>query len=506
MAITSFTIFYDPPEQRGTNLPFDGVVEFSRNERGSEIVKLTVIPDDLSPVGETITIRLMKARRDRGEEVVQARKTYTFTAGNTPVDPNTGVTFEYDLREIVYSAGKPFPVVRRGDYYFSVENDNASVEEESSDFRVALMTTDRFEEEWLLGTTRRSNDDRSVRFQPSQITGVRVIEVSRNHPLDLFPLTLSYGGESSPNKFLSWGNGQTVKVDQVIPTGIHKQYILVSRDRSSYIIVQVDPRKLPSADTTEMLMVDRQLISRDSLRRWLDEEFDWLERDYMFVPIEPALVVSDYDLSSLTIGPGSSSSQGVATLPANSDYDLKASPTSYYPPTAGHFLNLKVPYWRPLQWDYLVGSLENTRIVDVPVEFIHQGASGYINLIPFNQSLAYNFIGLMYVHALRGPVSLPSFWRYRYYAGIEDRTTPLPIIEVAGLRAAVKALAVLGQMFRGGFSSQSVSRDGVSESASYTASATFGIYSATIEEYKKRLKELEPQVKRRWFGVQFEGF
>ena len=504
MAITSFVTYVDPPEHRGTSLPFDGVIEFSRNERGREIIKLTVLPDDLSPVGEKITVRLMKARRDRLEEVTQARKTHTFTVGNTPVSATAGLVFTFDLREIVYSSKKPFPIVRRGDYFFSVENDDASVTATTSDFRVCLMTTDRMEEEWLLGATRRSNDDRSVRFQPSTLTGVRIVEVSKNHPLDVFPLSLSYGNESTPNRYLSWNNGQIIKVDTSMPGGIHKQYILQSRDRTAYIIAQVDPRLLPATDTTEDLMVDRQLIQRETLRRWLDEEADWLERDYLYVPVEPALIVSDFTLAPISNSAGYV--EGTPALPSNTDYDIKAAPISYYPPVAGHFINLKVPFFRPLHWDYLVGALENTRIVDVNTQWIHQGASGYVNLVPFNQSIAYHFIGLMYVHALRGPTSLPSFWRYRYYAGVEDRTTPLPLIEVIGLRAAVKGLAVLGQMFRGGFSSQSVSRDGVSESASYTASATFGIYSATIEEYKKRLTPLEKQVKRRWFGVQFEGF
>ena len=507
MALTALQVYMEPPpiDIRGTTLPFDGLIEYSRNERGREIMRVNVIPtpNDATVIGEEITVRLMKARRGRNEEVAQARQVYTFAA---PA-PAGGVQFEWDLREIVYSAAKPFPIVRRGNYFVEVEHTGgttgpSSVSGVCDDFRVALMTTDQLEREWLLGATRRSNDDRAVRFQPKLLTGVQVIEVSRNHPLDLMALTLAYDGR--PGTFLSWDDGELIPIDTTIPTGIQQQYILPTRDRRHYLVVQVDPRILPNTDTTERLAIDRQLITRDAIRRWIDAEAQWLEEAFLYVPVEPALVVSDYSLTDLSIGAGAGTSQQAGPLPQNFDYDLKGPPLTYYPPQPAHWINLKVPYWRPLHFDYLVGALENTRIVDINVDWIHKGSAGYVTLVPFNQSLSYHFIGLMYIHATRGPVELPSFWRYRYWAGIEDRTTPMPLIEVIGLRAAVVGLAVLGQAFRGGYSSQSVSRDGVSESASYTASATFGIYSATIEEYKKRLEPLEKQIQRRYYGMTLE--
>jgi hypothetical protein len=509
MALTSMQVYIDPPPLNihGSTLVFDGVVEFSRNERGREIVRAYVIPtpNDPSVAGEEITVRLMRSRRDRNEEVVQAAQTYTF-AGAVPPG---GVAFEWDLRNVVHSAEKPFPVVRRGDYYVRVEHTGGStgpsnVTAESEDFRVAIMTTDRLEEEWLLGATRRSNDDRQVKFQPRDLTGIVVKEVSRNHPLDLFYLNLNYHGAPQNFASLSWAGGEDIKIDVGIPTGIARQYLLPNQNRRQYIVVEVDPRIIPNTDTTEALAIDRQFITRESLRRWIDAECQWMEEDFLYVPIEPALIVSDFALNDLSIGSGSGASTYAAPLPVNSDYDIKGPPITYYPPQPGHWMDLKVPYWRILHFDYLIGALENTRIVDVNVDWIHKGSAGYISLVPFNQSLAYHFIGLVYVHQLRGPVELPSFWRYRYWAGIENNTTPLPIVEVIGMRAAVKALAVLGQSFRGGYSSQSVSRDGVSESASYTASATFGIYSATIEEYKKRLEPLEKQLQRRYYGMTLE--
>lgn len=505
MALTALSAYLDPPEIRGSQLPFDGIIEYCRNEHGREIVRLFVIPDpvDGTQAGEEITIRLVKARRGKDEEVVQATKTYIFDGTETAF----GVPFEFDLRHIYYSNKYPFPVVRRGMYFFDIEHSGgttgpSAVHAESDEFRVTLMTTDLFEEMWLKGATRRANDDRFVRFQPYEITGVRIIEVSRNHVLNMFPLNFVIGGESpDAARFLSWDEGRSVRLDMSIPKGIHRQYTLPNRSRQDYIIVQVDPRKLPTEHVQEDLVIDRDLIKRHTLRDWLDAEMEWLERTYLHVPIEPALIVSDFTLSSLNVGPGAATSQGAPMLPENFDYDIKGPPITYYPPTEGHWINLRVPFWKPLKFEYLVGALENTRIIDIPVDWIHKGDSGFITLMPFNQSIAYHFIGLMHVHSMRGAVNLPSLWRYRYWAGIESEETPEEILEIIGMRAGVKALTVLGQMFRGGFSSQSVSRDGVSESVSYTASATYGLYSATTTQYEKILQKSLPQLKRRYYGV-----
>jgi len=502
MALTNLKIYLDPPVIRGTQLPFDGLIEYSKNETGREIVTLWVIPtpNDANVVGEQITVRMMKARRDRNEEVVQARRTYTFT-GPVPVE---GVSFSWDLRRVVYSTEDPFNVIRRGNYFFEVEHSGgptypSGTNATSEDWRATVMTTDRLEKEWLRGATRRSNDDRAVRFQPKELNGVWVIEVSRNHPLDIFELELVPDKHSTVNWSLSWNRGEIVPIDMRIPEGIHQQLILPDRWGTHYIVVQVDPRKLPTTHTTERLMIDRELIDRDSLRRWIDEEADWLEQTFLYTPIEPALCVSDFTLRNLT--PSTGLIPPPAPLPENFDYDLFGPPIMYKPPTAGHWIGLDVPWGKPIKWEYLVGALEHTRIVDIRPDWIQPASGRRIHLLPYNQSLAYSFIGLMYVHAIRGPVELPSFWRYRYWAGLKDEKTPMDIIQVIGLRAGAQALAVLGQMFRGGFSSQSVSRDGVSESVSYTASAMYGIYSATIEAFNKRLEKLEPQVKRKYFGI-----
>jgi hypothetical protein len=501
MALNGLTVYLYPPMYRGSGLPFDGIIEYSRNETDRNLVRLRIIPDplDASVIGEELTIRVMKARRDRIEDVTQAEVVYTFTS----IPTAAGAEVVFDLNRIVYSSDHPFPMMRRGNYFFKIEHTGgptgpSAVSATSPDFRVALMTTDRFENEWLKGATRSSFDDRAVSIQPQRVTGVWVVYVSVNHPLDAVPLNLVIGAETPPKKFLSWGAGELIELDLSIPGGIQKQYTLIDRNRSDYVRVVVDPLLLPNTNTSERVIVENSLISRETLRRWLDAEADWLEQSFLYTPLEPALCVSDDSLASLNPSTGGAQ---VLPLPQNFDYDLKGAPVTHFSATPGHWITLQVPFASPLVWDYLVGSLENARIIDVDPRWIHKCAARVIELVPYEQSLSFKYIGLVFTNSIWGPVELPSFWRYRYWAGIPEEKTPLELVEAIGLRAAIKALIVLGQMYRGGISSQSVNRDGVSETVSFTSSAMYGIYSATIEGYQKKIDMLLPQLKRKYFGI-----
>jgi hypothetical protein len=72
-----------------------------------------------------------------------------------------------------------------------------------------------------------------------------------------------------------------------------------------------------------------------------------------------------------------------------------------------------------------------------------------------------------------------------YVAGFESSDdVPMDLREVIGKQAAVSLLNVIGRGLMSGFSSSSLSMDGVSESFSSTQSATSAYYGADIKEYK----------------------
>jgi hypothetical protein len=72
-----------------------------------------------------------------------------------------------------------------------------------------------------------------------------------------------------------------------------------------------------------------------------------------------------------------------------------------------------------------------------------------------------------------------------YVAGFESADdVPMDLREIIGKKAACSLLNIIGRGLMSGFSSSSLSMDGVSESFSSTQSATSAYYGADIKEYK----------------------
>jgi hypothetical protein len=77
-----------------------------------------------------------------------------------------------------------------------------------------------------------------------------------------------------------------------------------------------------------------------------------------------------------------------------------------------------------------------------------------------------------------------------YVAGYENSDeVPVDLREVIGKIAAVSLLNNIGRGLMSGFSSSSLSMDGVSESFSSTQSATSAYYGADIKEYKDDIEK-----------------
>ncbi|MDR0709748.1 MAG: hypothetical protein LBF77_06755 [Spirochaetaceae bacterium] len=91
-----------------------------------------------------------------------------------------------------------------------------------------------------------------------------------------------------------------------------------------------------------------------------------------------------------------------------------------------------------------------------------------------------------------GPGTLDRCLSYAidYVAGFESADdVPMDLREVIGKQAAVSLLNVIGRGLMSGFSSSSLSMDGVSESFSSTQSATSAYYGADIKEYKDDIEK-----------------
>jgi hypothetical protein len=84
-----------------------------------------------------------------------------------------------------------------------------------------------------------------------------------------------------------------------------------------------------------------------------------------------------------------------------------------------------------------------------------------------------------------GTLERELFYAIAYVAGFESADdVPMDLREIIGKKAAVSLLNIIGRGLMSGFSSSSLSMDGVSESFSSTQSATSAYYGADIKEAK----------------------
>jgi hypothetical protein len=454
--------------------------EYSKFEvaDGRATITVTVVASgggDMS--GEEITLELRKARRSR--DAIPYTTTLT-VSGST--DPQT-LEHQIDLNSVTDS--DELNLVRRGLYFLRATSvTTPAVTTDSSDFPISIVTAQQLRKTWLFGLNLEASDVRNVKFQPTNITGVEVWEVNSTHEIGFEVLTYIYtdnvGAGGNLVIQLSWGAGPAVSITAP------GRYLLKRDCASDYIVVQIRSMSaLPTANAQDELLVTKDFMTDDLLRKFNEKAADWWENDKVAgVFLEPTRLITKPNLALVNVP----------------DWDLIVPAITFYAVQPAKWIDILFPYPGLLRIDSLFGQIADTRIVDIALEWAEiSERNGFVQLVPFNQEVAFQFIGLVWVESLRGTVELPNFWNFDCMAGL--RTVDPVIREMLGKKAAIDALTIAGHAFRGGFSSQSLSRDGVSESVSYTASAIYGIYSATIEDYRKFINKEIKQLKGRYRGV-----
>ena len=592
--------------------------EYSRYESGKDTITATVVMTGGAPyTAEEITVDLVKARRSRDAVVATTTLSFTNTA-----DPQSATATFY-IPDIVDQ--DLINLVRHGKYFVKATSvTDEDVYGESGDFHVSIVTVDRLKNDFLFGLDLSATEIKEPKFQPRDITGVTIEELSRTHPsgvnelnyvyhedhtndatavigsgangavtitadgdlsgsvgngytvavtvpsgtsglsvslssneltvalavtagvadvaantatliaaaidaLDDFSATASGTGADSlstaegPTQFtggattvvrqLNWNGGPLVS----ITTG--GTYILLSGNGGTgtggcagsggaggiagsnpdYICVRVSSTLLmPTENKTESILIDTKKIDEDTLRKFICQAVSWAENDYLATFVEPTNVVTDRDPTTIQYSAGINAPAPIFT---DTDFDFIWSPLTYFVPrTQGQWVKIQTPFPQLLRVDNLYGAIANTRVIDIDlewIEFSEQG--GLIQLVPFNQEIAFDFIGLLWSNALRGASELPNFWHYNVIAGLRD--TPCDIQELIAKKAAIDALVIAGQALRPGLGSVALSRDGVSESVSYINSAQFGVFTGTINSYKSWIDEYGKQLRSKYRGV-----
>lgn len=97
---------------------------------------------------------------------------------------------------------------------------------------------------------------------------------------------------------------------------------------------------------------------------------------------------------------------------------------------------------------------------------------------------------------------IPNYWHIDYTTGFSEM--PSDLKKFVGMKASIPLYDQLGDLILGaGIASQSLGIDGLSQSISSTSSATNAGYGARITSYNKQVKEMLPNLKKKYRGVIF---
>ncbi len=372
---------------------------------------------------------------------------------------------------------------------------------ESADFFISIVSVDRLKRDYLHGLPLTATLGRRIHAQPNSVTGVTISKISDEHPFGFF--TLKYETrtvDSVVTRTLSWNSGPIVTITGAGryllrlgngPTGsnnpLAKLLCAASGSDSSpnYIEVTIGSlSSLPVASVSEDILVEKLSIDDRTLRMFVSQSVDWLEKIALHTYIEPTNVVTEQDATTLQYGAGIGSPSPLFT---DSDYDFIVTPLTLFPANAS-WLGIQTQFTQVLRVDSLFGAIANTRVIDIDLDWIElSGPGGLIQLVPFNQSVAFDYIGLAWSRSIRGATELPNFWHFNMIVGL--RECPPNLQELIMKKAAIDALIMLGQALRPGVGSMSLSRDGVSQSVSYTSQAKYGVFTGPISAYKEWIKE-----------------
>ena len=591
--------------------------EYSRYETGRDTITVTLAISGGAPyTAEQVFVDLVKARRSRDAVVATSTATFTNTA-----DPQMTVV-EFFLPDIVDQ--DLISLIRHGQYFIqatSVTDDTITAT--TDDFDISIVTVERLKSDFLFGLDLSATEIREPKFQPQEITGVTIEELSKTHPLGVGNLGYVYNEDDTANATASIGtgadgvvtitaegdlagsdgNGYTVSVlttagtqslsaavvsnelqvtlaatggvldvgantatliaaaigalddfsavasgtgaDEIVAaegpfqfsggaTTVIRQlnwnagplvsisqagvYILLSGngggggndcagaggvlaigDGREYICVRVKSALLtPSASVTEAILIDKKKMDDDSIKRYICQAVSWVEKDFLATYVEPTNVVTDRDPTTIQYSAGINAPAPIFT---DTDFDYIVSPLTYFVPRSqGKWVQIQTPYPQLLRVDSLFGAIANTRVIDIDLEWIeHSEQGGMIQLVPFNQEIAFDFIGLLWVNAIRGAAELPNFWHFNAIVGLREASCDIQ--ELIAKKAAVDALVMAGQALRPGLGSVSLSRDGVSESVSYLNSATYGMFTGTINSYKEWISDHGRELRAKYRGV-----
>jgi hypothetical protein len=444
---------------------FTDLAEYSRYHL--ELSKITATILDPTPTsGAAITVALVRLD---GYGAVCSK---TFTEAS-----ETQYQVTFDLNRDTYDTQNIYRA-KQGDYIVRVQDDIGNILAESKDFAISIVPVAEIKNTWATGVTFMNYEVILPKVQPRVVTGVEVIEVPLTHYKGPFPLKYR-----ALDKSLSWNNGDYVPVEGLQP----QQILLVDKSGQDYIMTQVNPLLLPTADKTEVLIIDNNKLSDRDMIKQVRLATQWVQQR-IIAKVEPEIVSTE----SLDFS------------------DEIAVPGTYYRPTNfNKWMSFQLPYTNILNIEKITGWFNTSQSAFVPREwYTWHEKTGIIELVPSSASeVTWQFYNGVFVMAyLLNFPSIPSFWHYTMTCGLRDLNNERAVVrEAIAKKAVFELLNSAGSAYRAGYASQSVGRDGISQSEGYTSSATFGTYGGHFTSYKEWLDKEIPRMKKRFNGIVFSS-
>ena len=478
--------------------------EYSKYESSNSVITASITAMGTSFAGEVVLVELVKARRNRDAVIMSANIVLTNTAG---LETQSVV---FDLSNAVDPDG--LSLVRRGKYFVKATYNppplTGTVEGDSPDFYISIITVDKLKREYLFGLPLTATLSKQAQNQPS-LAGVTITNVSEDHSLGFFDLQYNYvapvGGPVV--RELSWAGGTTVSITgpgkYFLPQGVSgsnnpiAKLLNASQGVPNYIEVTVaSVTLLPTTHSRSSILINKTSLDDTLIRDFITQSCDWLEQVALDTYVEPTNVVTEQDPTTIQFGAGVGSPSPLFT---DTDFDFIVTPCTYFRPGSGGWLSVQTQFTQVLRVDSLFGAISNTRVIDIDLDWIElSGPGGLIQVVPFNQTVAFDYIGLLWVDALRGAMELPNFWHFNMIVGL--RECPPNLQEMIAKKAVIDILGLLGAAFRPGVGSTSLGRDGVSQSVSYLTQAKYGIYSGQITLFKEWIDTELKMAKGRYTG------
>jgi hypothetical protein len=447
MSVTALRIVTDRPE-------------YSRFESGRSVIRARVIPTPATAPADTVTVNLC-----RFSGHVMKSVTLDFSAGNFP----NGAVAEFDLKQIVDQFG--LCTVISGDYYLEAVNAAETIRSAKCPARVSLITVEEMKSLYCMGLPMRSGDVLKPRKQPRVVTGVMIQNVSQGTVPGLYPLAFNKGAGSAANT-LVWGDGGlTVELDQ----GITDE-ILVDQD-GNYTEVLIDHFGLPASDVSESILIDEETLSDEAIRTQIAHAAKEIESRLGGTWLEPTRIATE----PYFLDPAQGQQQEAFPY-----FDARGQEAAFYRSEVfterAKTWHISFPYKWVQQVPYMCGFFGNTQSLTLNAVCKVNRIMGTVDFLPDNTTYSYilTFFAQLDMWGIRDYIA--SFWRYKAIVGLPEVDGDL--LKVIGYTAAIPLLTTAGNAYRGGKSSESISKDGVSRSASYGQ----GPYGMAIKECNDWLK------------------